>query len=217
MMQQTQSPEDQVLNLPDFSATTPEDQVLSLPDFSAIAPEDEGTPLPPKPPWWRRRGGIITIILVVLLILAGFLAFFLIRGRQGPITYIKQQVTQGNFSLTVSATGPVQSATYNVVFSGSGIIEQIDVSVGQTVVKGQVLAKLNKTSLQDALNAAQATVLSAQTGVNNADANLSKTEAQSNASVQSAQTGLTNAQTSLGTTQTQSATSITCFADDAEQ
>ena len=54
---------------------------------------------------------------------------------------------------------------------------QIDVSVGQTVVKGQVLAKLNKTSLQDALNAAQATVLSAQTGVNNAEANLSKTEA----------------------------------------
>ena len=194
MMQQTQSPEDQVLNLP---------------DFSAMAPEDEGTPLPPKPPWWRRRGAIITFILIALLILAGFLAFFLIRGRQRPITYEKQQVTQSNFSLTVSATGPVQSSTYNVVFSGSGIIDQIDVTVGQTVVKGQVLAKLNKTSLQDALNAQQATVLSAQTGVNNAEANLSKSEASSNASVQSAQTGLTNAQTSLATQQTQSATSIT--------
>ena len=138
------------------------------------------------------------------LLLAGFLAFFLIRGRQRPITYQKQQVTQGNFSLTVSATGPVQSATYNVVFSGSGILQQIDVSVGQTVVKGQVLAKLNKTSLQDALNAAQAMVLSAQTGVNNAGANLSKSEAESNASVQSAQTALNNAIASLATTQTQS-------------
>ena len=194
MMQQTQSPEDQVLNLP---------------DFSAMAPEDEGTPLPPSPPWWRRRGAIITFIIIAILILAGFLAFFLIRGRQRPITYEKQQVTQGNFSLTVSATGPVQSSTYNVVFSGSGIIDQIDVSVGQTVVKGQVLAKLNKTSLQDALNAQQATVLSAQTGVNNAEANLSKSEASTNASVQSAQTGLTNAQTSLATTQTQSQASIT--------
>ncbi len=194
MMQQTQSPEDQVLNLP---------------DFSAMAPEDEGTPLPPRPPWWRRRGAIITFIIIALLILAGFLAFFLIRGRQRPITYEKQQVTQGNFSLTVSATGPVQSSTYNVVFSGSGIIDQIDVSVGQTVVKGQVLAKLNKTSLQDALNAQQASVLSAQTGVNNAEANLSKSEASSNASVQSAQTSLTNAQNSLATTQTQSTVSIT--------
>jgi HlyD family secretion protein len=194
MMQQTQSPEDQVLNLP---------------DFSAMAPEDEGTPLPPKPPWWRRRGAIITFIIIAILILAGFLALYLIRGRQRPITYEKQQVTQGNFSLTVSATGPVQSSTYNVVFSGSGIIDQIDVSVGQTVAKGQVLAKLNKTSLQDALNAQQAAVLSAQTGVNNAEANLSKSEASSNASVQSAQTSLTNAQNSLTTTQTQSAASIT--------
>src|SRR6266536_2996605 len=189
MMQQTQNPEE---------------QVLSLPDFNAMAPEDQGSPLPPKPSWWRSRGAIITFILIALLILAGFLAFFLIRGRQRPITYQKQQVTQGNFSLTVSATGPVQSATYNVVFSGSGILQQIDVSVGQTVVKGQVLAKLNKTSLQDALNAAQAMVLSAQTGVNNAGANLSKSEAESNASVQSAQTALNNAIASLATTQTQS-------------
>ncbi len=83
---------------------SPEEPVLSLPDFNAMAPEDQGSPLPPRPPWWRRRGAIITFILIALLILAGFLAFFLIRGRQRPITYQKQQVTQGNFSLTVSAT-----------------------------------------------------------------------------------------------------------------
>ena len=193
MMQQTQNPEEQVLNLP---------------DFSAMAPEDEGTPLPPKPPWWRRRGAIITIILIVLLVLASFLAFFLIRGRQRQVTYIKQQVTQGNFSLTVSATGPIQSAVYNLTFSGSGTIAEINVSVGQTVVKGQVLAKLNMTSLQDALNAAQASVLAAQTGVNNANANLSKTEVQTQTSVQSAQVSLNNANASLATTQTQSQASI---------
>jgi HlyD family secretion protein len=193
MMHQTQNPEEQVLNLP---------------DFSAMAPEDEGTPLPPKPPWWRRRGAIITIILIVLLILASFLALFLIRGRQRQVTYIKQQVTQSNFSLTVSATGPIQSAVYNLTFSGSGTIAEINVSVGQTVVKDQVLAKLNMTSLQDALNSAQASVLAAQTGVNNANANLSKTEAQTQTSVQSAQVSLNNANSSLATTQTQSQASI---------
>src|SRR6266571_3298795 len=185
-----------------------EDQVLSLPDFSAIAPEDQVAPLPPRRPWWRRRRGIITIIFIVLLILAGFLAFFLYLGRQRPITYQFQQAIQGNFSLTVSATGPLQSAIYNLVFTGTGTISEIDVSVGQTVTKGQVLAKLNKTSLQDAANSAQAGVLSAQTGVNTAQANLSKAQAQSNANVQSAQVALNNAQASLSTTQTQSKTSV---------
>jgi len=185
-----------------------EDQVLSLPDFSAIAPEDQVAPLPPRRPWWRRRRGIITIILIALLILAGFLVFFLYLGRQRPITYQFQQAIQGNFSLTVSATGPLQSAIYNLVFTGTGTISEIDVSVGQTVTKGQVLAKLNKTSLQDAVNTAQAGVLSAQTGVNTAQANLSKAQAQSNANVQSAQVTLNNAQASLSTTQTQSQTGI---------
>src|SRR5438034_7194483 len=185
-----------------------EDQVLSLPDFSAIAPEDQVAPLPPRPPWWRRRRGIITIILIALLILAGFLAFFLYLGRQRPITYQFQQAIQGNFSLTVSATGPLQSAVYNLVFTGTGTISEIDVTVGQTITKGQVLAKLNKTSLQDAVNTAQASVLSAQTGVNTAQANLSKAQAQSNANVQSAQVALNNAQASLRTTQTQSQASI---------
>ena len=186
------------------STQSPEDQVLSLPDFSAIAPEDQ---VAPRPPWWRRRRGIITIILIALLILAGFLAYFLYLGRQRPITYQFQQATQGNFSLTVSATGPLQSAIYNLVFTGTGTISEIDVSVGQTVTKGQVLAKLNKTSLQDAVNTAQAGVLSAQTGVNTAQANLSKAQAQSNANVLSAQVTLNNAQASLGSTQTQSAAS----------
>src|SRR5205809_1239304 len=189
------------------STQIPEEQVLSLPDFSAIAPDEQESTFPPSPrPPWRRRRRIITIILVVLLILAGILAYFLIRGRQRPITYQFQQAIQGNFSLTVSATGPLQSAVYNLIFTGTCTISEIDVTVGQTITKGQVLAKLNKTSLQDAANTPQASVLSAQTGVNTPQANLSKAQAQSNANVQSAQVTLNNAQASLSTTQTQSQT-----------
>ncbi len=191
------------------STQIPEEQVLSLPDFSAIAPdEQEKFPPGPRPPWWRQRRGIITIILVVLLILAGILAYFLILGPKRPITYQFQQAIQGNFSLTVSATGPLQSAIYNLVFTGTGKITEIDVTVGQTVTKGQVLAKLDKISLQDAVNTAQAGVLSAQTGMNTAQDNLNKAQAQSNANVQSAQVALNNAQASLSTTQTQSQASV---------
>src|SRR6266568_1431487 len=122
------------------STQIPEEQVLSLPDFSAIAPDEQESTFPPspRPPWRRRRRGIITIILIALLILAGILAFFLIRGGHRPITYQFQQAIQGNFSLTVSATGPLQSAIYNLVFTGTGTISEIDVSVGQTVTKGDV-------------------------------------------------------------------------------
>src|SRR6266852_5036993 len=128
----------------------PDEQVLSLPDFSAIPSEEQGSTLPPKPSWWRRRGGIIIIILVLLLILASILSFLLIRGRTRNTTYHFQKVTQGDFSLSVSATGPLQSSVYNLVFTGTGKITEIDVSVGQTVMENQVLAKLDKTSLQDA-------------------------------------------------------------------
>ena len=94
-----------------------EEQVLSLPDFSALAPDELESTLPPspRPPWWRRRGGIITIILVALLILASIATFLLIRSRARTITYQFQKVTQGDFSLSISATGPLQSSVYNLV------------------------------------------------------------------------------------------------------
>jgi len=186
----------------------PDEQLLSLPDFSAITPEEQGSTLPPRPPWWRRRGGIIIIILVLLLILASILSFLLIRGRTRNTTYHFQKVTQGDFSLSVSATGPLQSSVYNLVFTGTGKIAEIDVSVGQTVMENQVLAKLDKTSLQDAIDQAQAGVLNAQTSLSSAQANLNKTQAQSQASVQSGQTTLNNAQASLTTTLSQSQANI---------
>jgi HlyD family secretion protein len=76
-----------------------------------------------------------------------------------PPTYQYQAVTQGDLALTINATGPVQSpATYNLVAASTGKIDAINVMVGQHVVRGQVLAQLDKTALQDAVNQAQASV-----------------------------------------------------------
>ncbi|HEY6409407.1 MAG TPA: efflux RND transporter periplasmic adaptor subunit, partial [Ktedonobacteraceae bacterium] len=97
---------------------------------------------------------------------------------------------------------------YNLVFTGTGKIAEIDVSVGQSVVENQVLAKLDKTSLQDAVDQARAGVLTAQTSLSNAQANLNKTQTQSQASIQSGQTTLNNAQASLTTTLSQSQATI---------
>ncbi len=51
----------------------------------------------------------------------------------------------------------------------SGIIQKIDVKVGQKVTRGQVLAELDKTALQDAVNQAQAAVNADQDALYNTE------------------------------------------------
>lgn len=193
-------------------AQPPSNQLLSLPDTN----DDDATQGPGgRPPWWRRRGPIFSIALVLLIILlGGIFISFLNRPRAAVLQY--QNVTQGDIALTVSATGPLQSATYNLVFvgaSGSGKIDEMDVKVGDSVKAGQVLAKLDKTSLQDAVNQAQAGVKNAQASLNAALASAGATQGSSSANVNSAQTTLNNANSSLN--QTQAVSSATIAADQA--
>ncbi len=184
------------------------DEQLTLPDFSAISPGLQKSRLPRRRQWWRQRRVLIPIAILLLLAVVAGIAIPLIRGHTSTVTYQYQSVTQGDFSLSVEATGPVQSAVYNLVFSGSGKISEIDVQVGQTVKANQLLAKLDLTSLQDAVDAAQAGVLTAQTAVSDAQNNLGQTEASSNASIKSAQDAIGNAQASLTNTLAQSNSSI---------
>src|SRR6266487_1298889 len=197
MSQQQQSAINESLILPDFSD---EDDVAGDQDDLSV----------PKPPWWRRRGGIIIIISVILLIvlLGGLVLAVQLTRRQARV-FQTAKVIQGNLTLIVSATGPLQGGTYNVDFSGTGIISELDVKMGQTVTKGQVLAKLDKTSLQDAVNQAQAAVMAAITTVNNNGSSSSATQGQSTANIAAAQTTLSNAQTNLAKVQDQSQVSIT--------
>ena len=180
------------------------DEIISLPDFGDD--DDQDAFSGPIRPRRRRRWIIAAAILLLIAILV--VLFFLFRPSRRAVAYQYQKLSQGNFSLTVNSTGPLQSGTYNVVFSGTGKIAEIDVTVGQTVKQGQILAKLDKTSLQDAINAAQAQVLAAQAVLNGDEATYNKTQEQSLASVSAAQTTLTNAQNNLTTTQQQSQTSI---------
>src|SRR5258708_15803662 len=171
------------------------------------AEDDEDNIITPKQVWWKRpRYLFLLSVLLLLLLVLGLILPALLRPH--TLTYQSQNVTQGNFDLTISATGPIQSATYNVVFSGSGKLAEIDVKVGQSVKKGDVLAKLDKTSLQDALNEAQASALSSQSSLDTAQNNYRKTLAQTQTSVDAAQTTLNNAQATLIQTQAQAQSSI---------
>ncbi len=148
----------------------------------------------------QRRNRILAAVagVVILALIAGY---FVTRHstNQTPIVYQYATVTQGTLALTVSGTGPLQSALYNVIVQGTSTLKEIDVSVGQAVTAGQVLGKLDPTSLQNALTQAEIQVNSAQNSVNSA--NLAITNAQDG--ITTAQTALTNAQTNLSNVQAQ--------------
>src|SRR5260221_797673 len=213
--------------------------VLALPGLADS--EDDASLGSPSPPWWRRRGVIIGIIILLLVILLGGL-LLTVLNREPSVAYQCQHVTQGDLGVTISATGRLQGGVYNINFSGSGTISQIDVKVGQSVVKGQILARLDKTSLQDAVDQAQAmvntdlaavtnsnnsssatlgqssaSVVAAETALSNAQANLTKVKAESEASVDAAQTALDNANTNLTNVEAQSAANIAVAKDQENQ
>ncbi|HLV98845.1 MAG TPA: efflux RND transporter periplasmic adaptor subunit [Ktedonobacterales bacterium] len=128
----------------------------------------------------RRR--IVLIGLIALLILALVGGGLLLSGHvfsSPPIQYQYTSTSTGNLTVSVSASGPIAStAVYDLNFPSAGTLTELDVSVGQVVKAGQVLAKINPTSLQDAENQAQAQVNSAWTNYQSAVLNLQNVTAQ---------------------------------------
>lgn len=106
-------------------------------------------------PWWRRRVVMVVAGILIVVLIASLAITAMARGRAQPITYQTAQVATGRLLISVSATGPVQAASYGANFTTSGRVAEIDVRLGQQVKAGQQLAKLDTTALQDALNQAQ--------------------------------------------------------------
>jgi|SRR5579859_6428990 len=143
-------------------------------------PEDdeEGQPRHPR---YRRLVFSLLAVVIILALIGGAL---LIKGNfltSKPPQYQFANASTGNLVIQVATTGPVGSAaTYNLNFSASGKVTEIDVTVGQAVQAGQLLAKIDATSLNDALNQSQASVNSAWTSYENALQNLRDVKAQNN-------------------------------------
>jgi HlyD family secretion protein len=146
----------------------PKEDFFSLPDFhddEDLFNEDPSSLVPPS---HRRRIFIILSIVLLLLLLASVV--FIVKQRT-HIVYQTKKITQGDLALAVTASGTLHTNIYTVNFMEPGKLAAINVSAGQDVKKGQILAKLDPTSLQNALNEAQANVSAAQTALDNANAN----------------------------------------------
>lgn len=136
----------------------------------------------PARPWWRRW--LKWIVIAIVVIGLGLLLTRCVFGGATATQYSTEEAERGNLTVTVSATGKL--APTNQVQVGSelsGLIETVSVDVNDRVVKGQPLAVLDTSQLDDEitqgraqLNANQAQVAQAQATVAESQAQLSRLE-----------------------------------------
>ena len=101
------------------------------------------------------------VLLVVLVVAALVLAWVLTRPS-GP-SYRTATVTHGTAVATLAEVGtitPLQQSEPSFVVAGK--VGTVQVTVGQHVIAGQLLATLDSTSLQSAVVTAQASLASAR-------------------------------------------------------
>src|SRR5262245_44603010 len=127
--------------------------------FARWLEDDEQDEEEPRPGLFRRQR-LLLIGLAALAILALVGGGLLLNSQvfsSSPIQYQYDSTKTGNLAVRVSASGPIGStAVYNLDFPSAGKLTELDVSVGEQVQAGQLLAKIDPTSLQNAVNQAQA-------------------------------------------------------------
>lgn len=119
-----------------------------------------------NPAGHRGRGVIIGAIVAALVLAgAGYLvwAMFFSGGSTATAQTQTATVTRGSITKTVSTSGTVAAdQTSNLNFSTSGRVTKVDVTLGQAVKQGDVLAEIDPTDAQSALQSAQSSLASAQ-------------------------------------------------------
>ena len=109
-------------------------------------------------------------LVVAAAIVAGAAATARSLRTPVPVRYQTEPVQRGPLTVTVTATGDVQSLTeVNVGTEISGIIENVSVDFNSRVERGQVLAKVNTDKLEAQAQQAKAALESARADVANAE------------------------------------------------
>jgi multidrug efflux pump subunit AcrA (membrane-fusion protein) len=111
----------------------------------------------------RSRGPALWLTAGVVVLAAIGVATFAYANRTTPAPAAKTvRVQRGAVALTSSAAGTVQATgTRGLSFSTGGTVTEVDVKPGDSVTAGQVLARMDPSSVQDDVNTAQSSVDSA--------------------------------------------------------
>ncbi|MBK7131834.1 MAG: efflux RND transporter periplasmic adaptor subunit [Bacteroidales bacterium] len=105
--------------------------------------------------------GVLVAAVVVLLIVKPF------GRKEAEVSFNTVKVERGNITNTVTATGTIEAiTTVNVGTQVSGILQHVYVDFNDVVKKGQLLARLDETSLKAQLEQSQSQVDQAQAQLN---------------------------------------------------
>jgi HlyD family secretion protein len=127
---------------------------------------------------WQRYAKWLVLALVVLALLV----WFVTRNGEAKTRFVTQEVTRGDLTVTVTATGNLEPRNQVDIGSElSGTIRAVYVDVNDVVKEGQVLAVLDTTRLEaqllqveSSLASAKARVLQAEASEKEARANLAR-------------------------------------------
>ena len=112
-----------------------------------------------------RRRTVLAMVVAAVAIGIGYLAYTQ-YGPQRPEAVPEVVVQEQDVTPVVSVSGTVLPAKWaSVTFQGSGRIEELSVDVGETVVAGQLLARLDAAELRAAVSQAEASLSVAQATV----------------------------------------------------
>ncbi|MEA4944274.1 MAG: efflux RND transporter periplasmic adaptor subunit [Propionicimonas sp.] len=136
-----------------------------------MSPSEPVTPLPSRPR--RRRRWVIPVVAVVAVLGIGTTAWLLLKPqasaqeRPRTMTFTVEKSTR---TQTVGLEGTLSPRTQSDLnFSVGGTVTKVYVTVGDTVKKGQKLARIADDDLQDAVDLAEA-------NLDTAEANLDEVE-----------------------------------------
>lgn len=101
---------------------------------------------------------IILIAVVAVVVVGGGIWYFTGSPAKHKVTYATVAVSKGDISNSVTATGTIEPVTeVEVGTQVSGIIDNIYVDYNSEVTKGQLIAEMDRITLQSELASQQAT------------------------------------------------------------
>jgi HlyD family secretion protein len=126
----------------------------------------------------KGRKLIIFLVAAAVLVVASFIFLQPLFTRPENIRYITRPAALADIAATVNETGIINPVNQVQVGSeASGTILTLSVDYNSRVKKGQVLATLDPTTFQAALDSSQANLSLANANLDSAQANVKKAKA----------------------------------------
>lgn len=143
------------------------------------------------------RRTLVVAAVVVVAVVAG-VTWLVRRPDAATAQAVTTTVSLQSFKESVSATGTIEPAAQaDLSFTVSGTVTAVNVALGDTVAKGQILATVDDTLLKSQLTAKQSALTAAKTKLSEDSGSSSAQLAADKASVAQAESAVAEAKESL--------------------